>query len=114
MVQVLDLPAGNPEQPVTRMSSTICLSPHSTGHHLGHTSGIYIVDGYIGWLCMYEPGRRPNWQTALLGNSPPNWEFQFFQNYVGSGICLVPDPLAGLSVKEFVQGLCPPVCILRG
>ena len=109
MVQVLDLLAGNPEQLVTRMSSTICLSLCSTDHHLGHASGIYIVDGYIGWLHMYygEPCRNLDWQTALLWNSLPNWEFWLFQNYVGAGVCLFLDPLAGLSMKGFVQGLHP-------
>ena len=108
MVQVLDLPAGNLEQPVSRMSSMICRSPHNTDHHLGHASEIYIIDGYIGWLhtCYDKPGRNLNWQTALLGNSPPNQEFRFSQNCVGSGVCLVSDPLAGLSVKGLVQGLC--------
>ena len=77
MVQVLDLLASNPEQPVSRMGSTICLSPCSTDHHLEHASGIYILDGYIGWLCMYygEPGRSLDRQTALLWNSPPNGEW---------------------------------------
>ena len=67
MVQVLDLPAGNPEQPVSRMSSMICLSPHNTDHHLGHTGVIYTVDGYIGWLHMYYGGRSLDQQTVLLG-----------------------------------------------
>ena len=109
MVQVLDLPAGNLEQPVSHMSGTFCRSPCNTDHCLGHLSEIYILDGYIGWLHMYygEPGRSPSWQTALLPNSHPNQEFQFFQNYVWSGICLVPDPLASLSMKGFVQGLHP-------
>ena len=108
MVQVLDLPAGNLEQPVSHMIGTICQSPPKTDRHLGHASEIYILDGYIGWLCMYygEPDKNLNRQTALLQNSPPNREFQFFQNYVWSGICLSPDPLAGLSMKGFVQGLC--------
>ena len=107
MVQVLDLPAGNLEQPVSHMSSMICLSPHNTDHHLGCAGEIYIADGYIGWLCMYygEPGRSLDWRTALLQNSLPNQESQLFQNYVGSGVCLFPDPLAGLSMKGFVQGL---------
>ena len=109
MVQVLDLLAGNLEQPVSHMSSMICRFPCNTDCHLGHASEIYILDGYIGWLhtCYGGPGRNLNWQTALLGNSPPNQKFQFSQNYVGSGVCLVPDSLAGLSVKGFVQGLCP-------
>ena len=51
-------------------------------------------------------GKSPNWQTALLLNSPPNQEFLVFSNYVGSGVCLVPGPLTGLSMKGFVQGLC--------
>ena len=77
MVQVLDLLAGNLEQPVSHMIGTICQSPHNTGGHLGHASEIYILDGYIGWLCMYygEPGKNLSQQTALLPNSPPNWEF---------------------------------------
>ena len=51
--------AGNLEQPVSHMSSTICLSPHNTFHHLGHAGVIYTVDTYIGWLHMYygEPSR---------------------------------------------------------
>ena len=52
-------------------------------------------------------GKSPSWQTALLQNSPPNWEFQLFQNYVMRGVCLVPDPLTGLLMKGFVQGLHP-------
>ena len=56
-------------------------------------------------MCYGEPGRNPNRQTALPRNSPPNRECRFFQNYVGSGVCLVPDPLAGLSMNGFVQGL---------
>ena len=105
MVQVPDLPAGNLEQPLTH--SKICLSLCSTNHHLGHAGGIYIVDGYIGWLCMYygEPGRSLDRQTALLWNSLPNWEFWLFHNYVRSGVFLFPDPLAGLSMMGFVQGL---------
>ena len=77
MVQVLDLPAGNLEQPVSRMIGKICQSPHNTDFHLGHASEIYILDRYISWLCMYYvgPGKNLNWQTALLWNSPPNWEF---------------------------------------
>ena len=106
---MLDLLAGNLEQPVFHVSSTIYQFPHNTDCHLGHASEIYILDGYIGWLCMYnaEPGRNPSRKTALFQNSPPNREFRIFQNYVGSGVCLVPDPLAGLSMKGFVQGLCP-------
>ena len=107
MVQVLDLLAGNLEQPVSHVSSTFCLSLHNTACHLGHASGIYILDGYIGWLCTCysAPGTSPNRQTALLQNSPPNWEFRLFQNYVRSGVCLVPDPLTGLLMRGFVQGL---------
>ena len=45
-------------------------------------------------------------QTALLLNSPPNQEFRDFQNFVGPGVCLVPDPLTGLLMKGSVQGLC--------
>ena len=77
MVQVLDLPAGNLEQSVSRMIGTICQSPHNTDCHLGHASEIYILDGYISWLRMYdgEPGKNLNRQTALLWNSPPNREF---------------------------------------
>ena len=107
MVQVLDLLAGNLEQPVSRMIGTICQSPCNTDHRLGHASEIYILGGYISWILMNygEPGKNLNRQTALLWNCPPNQEFLFFQNYVWSGICLVPDPQAGLSLKGFVQGL---------
>ena len=89
------------------MSSTICLSLHNTYHRLGHAGVIYIVDGYIGWLRTYygEPGRSLDLRTALLWNSLPNWEFQLCWNYIGSGVCLFLDPLAGLSVKGFLQGL---------
>ena len=68
---------------------------------------MYILDGCFGWPHMYYggPGRSPNCQTALLWNPPPNQEFRIFPNHVGSGICLVPDSLAGLSVEGFVQGL---------
>ena len=52
-----------------------------------------------------EPGRSLDRQTAFFQNSLPNWEFWLFQNYVGSGVCLFLDPLAGLSMKGFVQGL---------
>ena len=51
-------------------------------------------------------GMSLNRQTALLPNSPPNQEFLLFQNYVRPGVCLVPDPLTGLSIRGFVQGLC--------
>ena len=47
-----------------------------------------------------------SWQTALLPKSPPNQEFQHFQNFVVPGVCLVPDPLTGLSMMGSVQGLC--------
>ena len=107
MVQVLDLLAGNLEQPVCRMSHTICLSQHNTDHRLECAGVIYIVDRYIGWLCTYygEPGRSLDQRTALLRNSLPNWEFWLCQNYIGSGVCLFLDPLAGLSVKGFLQVL---------
>ena len=45
-------------------------------------------------------------RTILLLNSLPDQEFQLFQNYVGPGVCLFLDPLAGLSVKGFQQELC--------
>ena len=104
MVQVLDLPAGNLEQPVCCMSHTICLFLHNTDHHLGLAGVIYIVEGYIGWLQMYyaEPGRSLDQQTALLRNSLPNQEFRVCRNYVGSGVL---DPLAGPSMKGILQGL---------
>ena len=56
-------------------------------------------------MCYGVPSTNPDQQTALLQNSPPNQEFQIFQNYVGPGVCLVPDPLAGLLMKGFVEGL---------
>ena len=107
MVQVLDLPASNLEQPVSHMSSTICLSPQNIFHRREHAGVIYIVVGYIGWLHMYygEPGRSLNWQTVLLQNSLTNQQFWLFQDYVGSGVCLFLDLLAGLSVKGFLQVL---------
>ena len=107
MVQVLDLLAGNLEQPVSHVSSMFCQSPCNTDHHLGHEGRIYNLDGYIGWLHMYYGvlGMSLSRQTALVQNSPPNQEFRLFQNYVRPGVCLVPDPLTGLSMKGFVQGL---------
>ena len=89
------------------MSRTICLSPHNTVHCLGHAGVIYIVDGYIGWPHMYydEPGRSLDRRTVLLQNSLLKWEFQLCQNYIGSGVCLFLGPLAGLSVKGFLQVL---------
>ena len=88
MVQLLDLPAGNLEQLVSCANNKLYRSPHSTDRHLGCAIGICILDRYIGWLCMCcgVPGTSPNWQTALLQNSPPNWEFQSFQNYVDPGV----------------------------
>ena len=76
MVQVLDLPAGNLEQLVSHASSMLSQPPHNTDHHLGCASGIYILDRYIGWLCMCYGvlGMSLNQQTALQ-NSPPNQEF---------------------------------------
>ena len=107
MVQVLDLPAGNLEQLVSHVSSMFSQSLRNTDCHLGHAGRIYNLDGYIGWLHMYYGalGMSLSQQTALLQNSPPNQEFQLFQNFVMPGVCLVPDPLTGLSMKGFVQGL---------
>ena len=114
MVQVLDLPAGNLEQPVCCMSHTICLFSHDTFHCLGHADVIYTVDGYIDWPHTYygEPYRSLDGHTVLLQNSLPNWGFRLCQNYVGSGVHLFLDPLVGLSVKGFLQelhlaSLCP-------
>ena len=89
------------------MSCTICLFLHNTDHHLGHAGVIYIADGYIGWLHTYygEPDRSLDRRTVLLWNSLPNQEFWLCQNYIGSGVCLFIDTLAGLSVKEFLQVL---------
>ena len=56
-------------------------------------------------MCYGGPGMSLSWQTALLPNSPTNWECRLFQNYIGPGVCLVPDPLTDLSMKGFVQGL---------
>ena len=114
MVQVLDLPAGNLEQPVSRMSPTICLFPHNTFHCLGHAGVIFTVDECIGWPDMYygEPDRSLDLCTVLLPNSLPDWEFWLCQNYIGSVIHLFLDPQAGLSVEGFLQelhlaSLCP-------
>ena len=107
MFRVLDLLAGNLEQPVCCMSHTICPSPHNTFHHLGHAGVIYTVDGYIDWPHMYygEPDRSLDQCTVLPWNSLPDQEFWLCQNYVGSGFHLFLDPLAGLSVEGFLQEL---------
>ena len=107
MVQVLDLPAGNLEQPVSHMSHTICLFPHNRFCHLGHAGVIYTVDECIGWPHMYygEPDRSLDLHTVLLLNSFPDQEFLLCWDYVGSVIHLPLDPQAGLSVEVFLQEL---------
>ena len=111
---MLDLLAGNLEQPVSCISHTICLFPHNTFHHLGHAGVIYTVNEYIGWPHMYygEPDRSPDLRTVLLQNSLPDGEFWLSQNYFGSDVHLFLDPLTGLSVEGFLQelhlaSLCP-------
>ena len=47
MVQVLDLPASNLEQPVSRMSSMLCQLPRSTSHHLKRVVMIGNLGEYV-------------------------------------------------------------------
>ena len=116
MVQALDLPAGNSEQPVSHMSHTICLFPHNAFHHLGHAGVIYTVDEYISWPHMYygEPDRSLDLLTVLLQNSLPDWVFWLCWNYFGSVVHLFLNPLAGLSVEGFLLELhLASLCLVR-
>ena len=87
MVQLIGLPADNPEQPVCLADNTLSQSQHSTDHHLGRVVWIGILDIYIGWLCMCcgVPNMTLNWQTALLQNCPPSPEFQNFWSDIWLG-----------------------------
>ena len=62
---------------------------------------------YIDWPQMYcdALSRSLDQGTVLLLNFLPAVGFQLVLNYVGSGVCLFFDHLAGLSVKESLQEL---------
>ena len=85
MVQLIDLPAGNLEQPVSFVNKTFGQPQHSTDHHLRHVIWINILGEYVGWphMCCGVLSMSPNQQTALLPNSPLDLESQNYQKYIG-------------------------------
>ena len=117
MVQVLDLLAGSPEQPVSHTCSMLCQLPCSTSHHLKRVVMISNLGEYIDLPQMYcdvlsrylDPG------SVLLLNFLPAVVFRLVLNYVMSVGCPVTESLLELHLTslflvrlyldEMVQGL---------
>ena len=104
MVQLIGLPASNPEQPVSLADNMPGQSQHSTDHHLGCVIGISILDIYVGWVCMCcgVPSTILNQQTALLQNCPPIPELPV--SYLAW--LLIISCSSGWAVDEETHGIC--------